>query len=111
MNSTLAVEVEPLQEGGYVAASKDLPGLVAQGRTMAETIEIAQDVARRLIESYLEHGDALPPKIKLAFKGTEPRNSKRRGDEERLFTQLAGGLGEAPAGFWLPRYPAKPCHR
>jgi antitoxin HicB len=37
---------------------------VAQGRTIAETIEIAHDVARKLIESYEEHGDPLPPGIR-----------------------------------------------
>lgn len=52
--------IEPLPEGEFLATSEDLPGLVAQGRTVAETLEIAQDVARRLIESYLEHGDDLP---------------------------------------------------
>lgn len=36
------------------------PVLVAQGRTVAETVKIAQDVARKLIESYRERGDALP---------------------------------------------------
>lgn len=59
----LSISIEPLEEGGYLATSDDLQGLVAQGRTMAEALEIAQDVARRLIESYLEHGDPLPPKI------------------------------------------------
>lgn len=59
----LSVNVEPLEEGGYLATSDDLQGLIAQGRTMAETLEIAQDVARKLIESYMEHGDPLPPKI------------------------------------------------
>ena len=59
----LSVNIEPLEEGGYLATSNDLQGLIAQGRTMAETIEIAQDVARKLIESYLEHGDPLPPKL------------------------------------------------
>ena len=59
----LSIVIEPLEEGGYLATSDDLQGLVAQGRTVAETIEIAQDVARRLIESYLEHGDPLPPKV------------------------------------------------
>jgi antitoxin HicB len=58
----LNVQVEPLEEGGYLATSADLPGLVAQGRTMAETVEIAQDVARKLIESCLEHGDPLSAK-------------------------------------------------
>ncbi|WP_263975375.1 type II toxin-antitoxin system HicB family antitoxin [Leptolyngbya sp. 7M] len=32
----------------------DIPGLVAQGRTVAETIEIARDVARKLIEAQIE---------------------------------------------------------
>jgi antitoxin HicB len=64
----LNLQIEPLEEGGYLATSRDLQGLIAQGRTMAETIEIAQDVARKLIESYLEHGDPLPPKVKTALK-------------------------------------------
>ena len=62
----LAVHIESLPEGGYFATSHDLPGLVAQGRTAAEAMEIAQDVARKLVESYLEHGDALPPALRAA---------------------------------------------
>lgn len=60
----ISLHVEKLEEGGYLATSKDLPGLIAQGRTIAETIEIAQDVARKIIESYIEHGDPLPFDIK-----------------------------------------------
>jgi len=62
----LEIHLEPLPEGGFLATSEELPGLVAQGRTAAETLEIAQDVARKLIESYLEHGDKLPPKLGAA---------------------------------------------
>ncbi len=36
---------------------------MAQGRTLAETMEIAHDVARKILESYEEHGDPLPPGI------------------------------------------------
>ena len=64
----LPVQIEPLNEGGFLATSDDLPGLVAQGRTVAETMEIAQDVARKLVESYIEHGDPLPRKIRAALK-------------------------------------------
>jgi len=60
----IKLQMEPLNEGGYLATSDDLPGLVAQGRTVAETLEIAQDVARKLIESYIEHGDPLPPSLR-----------------------------------------------
>ncbi len=58
------LHLERLPEGLYLATSESLPGLVAQGRTVAETLEIAQDVARRLIESYVEHGDPLPEGIR-----------------------------------------------
>ena len=47
----LELQVESLDRGGYVATSRDFPGLVAQGRTLAETLEIAQDVARKLVVS------------------------------------------------------------
>lgn len=57
------IKIEKLEEGGYLATSEILQGLIAQGRTIAETIEIAQDVAKKLIESYIEHGDPLPFEI------------------------------------------------
>ena len=59
--STIRLIVEPLEEGGYVATSPDVPGLVAQGRSISEAAEIAQDVARKIAESCIEHGDPLPP--------------------------------------------------
>ena len=63
----LTIQIEPLEEGGYLATSEDLQGLIAQGRTVAETMEIAQDVARKLIEAHLEYGDPLPAKIRAAL--------------------------------------------
>ena len=70
----VSIDIKPLEEGGYLATSKELQGLVAQGRTVAETMEIAQDVARRLIESCVEHQDPLPPKIRRALA---PRRKQR----------------------------------
>ena len=64
----LKIRIVPLEEGGFLATSDVLPGLVARGRTRAETMEIAQDVARKLIESCLEHGDPLPPAVRAALK-------------------------------------------
>ena len=57
------INIEPNEEGGFLALSDDLPGLLAEGRTYSEAQEIAQDVARKLIESYIEHNDPLPEKI------------------------------------------------
>ena len=59
----LPIRIEPLEEGGYLATSEVLPGFLAQGRSIAETLEIAQDVARKLVESYVEHGDPLPDQL------------------------------------------------
>ena len=36
------VRVEALDEGGFLATSSDLPGLVVQRRTRAEALEPAQ---------------------------------------------------------------------
>ncbi len=59
----IPLTVESLKEGGYLATSLILQGLIAQGRTVSETLEIAEDVARKLIESCIEHGDPLPDKL------------------------------------------------
>ncbi len=45
------IHIEKLPEGVYLATSEDVQGLVAQGRTIAETLEIARDVAGILIET------------------------------------------------------------
>jgi len=52
------IHIERLPEGVYLATSDDVQGLVAQGRTVAETLEIARDVARKLIEA--QEGIELP---------------------------------------------------
>jgi predicted RNase H-like HicB family nuclease len=51
MERTLKIHIQKLPEGVYLATSDQIQGLVAQGRTVIETIEIARDVARKLIES------------------------------------------------------------
>ena len=45
------LHIERLPEGVYLATSDDIQGLVAQGRTITETIEIARDIAKKLIDS------------------------------------------------------------
>ncbi len=57
------LKIQELSEGQFLATSDDLPGLIAQGRTVAETLEIAQDVAKEIIESYIEHNDPLPSNL------------------------------------------------
>jgi len=52
--SCVMLHVERLPEGGYLATSDTIQGLVAQGRTVSETLEIARDAARRLLEAQQE---------------------------------------------------------
>jgi len=54
MERVLNIHIEKLPEGVYLATSESVQGLVAQGRTVAETLEIARDVARKLIEAQTE---------------------------------------------------------
>ncbi len=51
MERLLNIHIEKLPEGVYLATSDEFQGLVAQGRTVAETLEIARDVARKLLEA------------------------------------------------------------
>jgi predicted RNase H-like HicB family nuclease len=54
MERIVNLHVERLPEGVYLATSDEIQGLVAQGRTLQETLEIARDVARKLIEARAE---------------------------------------------------------
>ncbi|TPW15991.1 MAG: hypothetical protein FD130_1114 [Halothiobacillaceae bacterium] len=57
MEQIVNLHIEHLPEGVYLATSDDIPGLVAQGRTVTETLEIARDVAKKLLEAQTErHG-------------------------------------------------------
>jgi predicted RNase H-like HicB family nuclease len=55
MEQLVNIHIEKRPEGFYLATSNDISGLVAQGRTLAETLEIARDVARKLIEARTEN--------------------------------------------------------
>jgi predicted RNase H-like HicB family nuclease len=59
MELAIRIHIEELPEGVFLAVSDELPGLVAQGRTVAEALEIARDVARKLIEARRER-DGVP---------------------------------------------------
>ena len=46
MERIVRIHIEKLPEGVYLATSDDVIGLVAQGRTVTETMDIARDVAK-----------------------------------------------------------------
>ena len=51
------LHLERFPEGGYLATCASIPGLVAQGRTVTETLEIVRDVARKLHDARLDRGE------------------------------------------------------
>lgn len=61
METIITIHIEKLPEGVYLATSDTLQGLVAQGRTISETLEIARDVAKMLLEAGQEpENESLP---------------------------------------------------
>jgi predicted RNase H-like HicB family nuclease len=68
MEKIATLHIEKLPEGVYLATSDDIPGLVAQGRTIIETLEIARDVAKKLLEAQSErHGQIQLTAVRDAF--------------------------------------------
>ncbi len=68
MEQIINIHIERLPEGVYLATSNDMPGLVAQGRTITEALEIARDVARKLIDARAErHGSVRLSQIGDSF--------------------------------------------
>lgn len=57
MEQIINIHIKKLPEGVYLATSHDMPGLVAQGRTVTEALEIARDVARKLMEARKERSN------------------------------------------------------
>ena len=68
MEQIINLHIEKLPEGVYLATSTEVPGLVAQGRTVAETLEIARDVVKKLLEAQFERKKTLNlPPMKDSF--------------------------------------------
>ena len=61
----IRLHITHLPEGAYLATSDDIQGLVAQGRTVAETVEIARDIARKLLEA---QSPLYLPEVKESFE-------------------------------------------
>jgi len=68
MEQIIKIHIKKLPEEVYLATSKDVPGLVAQGRTVTETLEIARDVAKKLMEAKTQRQSKIKvSRIKKSF--------------------------------------------
>ena len=59
MERLIKIHIRKLPEGLFLVTSDDIQGLVAQGRTVIEAMEIARDVARKLLEAQQENFENL----------------------------------------------------
>jgi len=67
MEHVIQLHIEKLPEGVYLATSDDVQGLIAQGRTIQETLEIARDVAKKPMEAQSDAGASTLPPAREAF--------------------------------------------
>lgn len=67
MERIVNLHIEKLPEGVYLATSDEVQGLIAQGRTIQETIEIARDVVKKLLEAQEEGKGEPPPAARDVF--------------------------------------------
>jgi predicted RNase H-like HicB family nuclease len=72
MEKIINIHVERLPEGFYLATSDDIQGLVAQGRTLTETIEIARDIVKKLLEAQGENFSSSNALIDVGVKFDYP---------------------------------------
>jgi predicted RNase H-like HicB family nuclease len=71
MEKLINIQIKKLPEGAFLATSDDIQGLVAQGRTLWETMEIARDVAKRLLEARNERKSRKAPNLHPIGKNIE----------------------------------------
>ena len=59
----ITLDIERLPEGLYLGTSPELPGLVVQGESVEQVLQLAPDVAHDLIAVMVETGQPLPHTI------------------------------------------------
>lgn len=56
----MRIEVEPEEDGRWLGEIPDLPGVMAYGQTLEETVARVKAMALRVMADRLEHGEAVP---------------------------------------------------
>ncbi|MEK7284039.1 MAG: type II toxin-antitoxin system HicB family antitoxin [Acidobacteriota bacterium] len=64
----LTVEIEPEDDGRWMADVLDLPGVMAYGPSAQEAIAKAKALAPRVVADRLEHGEAGSELRDISFK-------------------------------------------
>ena len=69
MELAIRIQVEQLPEGLFLATSEELPGLVAQGRTVAEALDIAIGAPCLVIERHTWRVARPLTSVRLVYPG------------------------------------------
>ena len=64
----LPVQIEPLDEGGFLAICPAIQGCHAEGRTIPQALGNLEDVARVLLQLRMEDGLGIPKALQAAKK-------------------------------------------
>lgn len=62
-----AIEIEPENDGRWIAEVVDLPGVLAYGQSREEAVNKVKALALRVLADMLEHGELNSPLINLVF--------------------------------------------
>lgn len=63
----LHVEIEQEADGRWLAEVRDMPGVMAYGVSRPDAIARVQALALRSLADRLEHGEAVPELLQVAF--------------------------------------------
>jgi len=61
------IEYEREEDGGWLAESPELPGVLAYGTSAEEAMAKAETLALRVLAERLEQGEAYPEPISISF--------------------------------------------
>ena len=64
----LRLEIEQEADGRWIAEITDLPGVMAYGVTRPDAVARVQALALRALADRMEHGEAVPEFLQLAFQ-------------------------------------------
>jgi predicted RNase H-like HicB family nuclease len=62
------IDIAQEDDGRWIAEIADLPGVLIYGRTREEAIAKVQALALRVIADRLDHGEAAPDLLSVAFQ-------------------------------------------
>jgi predicted RNase H-like HicB family nuclease len=65
---TLSVELVQEEDGRWIAEVRELPGVLAYGKSAEDARARAQALALRVVADRLEHGEAGPDLLSISFK-------------------------------------------